>query len=203
MDKYAKLYIVTVGGLCAFLFFMLYQNLKLTEGGFTSSSEVSKTLPLIIQADISLIAFWGITLTFKVRELSATRIELIKNLWEIGFKRDELKMKIAEAEEDEKKKELLMKLHEELGKDAATRKEAIEAFYKWEISTMFTGLLAIAFFIASVSCGLYGISMTFHTELIDSFTYFTPIVLLFTGVMLTVFTLMGSFYKLEKSLEIR
>jgi len=203
MDKYAKLFIFTISGLIAFLLFILYQSLKLTLAGFTSSSEVSATLPLIIQADVSLLAFWGFILVFRVRALSSARIELMKNLWEIGFRRDELRVKMAEANEDKEKKELLMKLHEELGKDAKTRKEAIEAFYRWETMVMYISLLPAVFLVASISSGIYGISVTFHTQLVDPYTAFTPIVFLFVGAVSLISALYSAEFRIAKSLEIR
>jgi len=203
MDKYGKLFVLTVSGLIAFLFFTLYQSLKLTQAGFTSASEVRAMLPLIVQADVSLLAFWGFILVFRVRELSSARIELMKNLWEIDFRRDELKVKIAEAKEDKERKEFLTRLLEELGKDAETRREAIEALYRWETMAMFVSLLPAVFLVASVSSGVYGIGMTFHTELVDPYTAFTPIVLLFVGAVLIILARYSSEFRIERSLEIR
>lgn len=196
MHKYGKLFTIVMVSLTLFLLFLLYQHLKLTNGGFTDSSEVKATLPLIVQADVSLIAFWGLILVFRIRELYTTRIELMKNLWEIGFRKDELKMKINEAKEDKEKKELLKKLYEELGKDATTTNRLIELFYEWETMMMYTGLLPAVFFIVSIFSGTYGIIMTFHTELVDPFTYFTPLVSLAVGVLLTIFALFSSTYRL-------
>jgi len=195
MDKYGKLFIVTMSSLTGFLLFMLYQSLKLTDGGFTNSSEVIATLPLIVQANVSLLAFWGLILVFRIRELSSTRIELMKNLWEIGFKRDELKTKIVEFKEDKEKKEILMKLYEELGEDAVKQKKTIEAFYEWEAMMMYTGLIPAVLFVASISSGIYGISMAFHTELVDPITYFTPIVFLFIGAISTILALFSSTFR--------
>lgn len=195
MDKYGKLFIVTMSSLTGFLLFMLYQSLKLTDGGFTNSSEVIATLPLIVQANVSLLAFWGLILVFRIRELSSTRIELMKNLWEIGFERDKLKTKIVEFKEDKEKKEILMKLYEELGEDAVKQKKTIEAFYEWEAMMMYTGLIPAVLFVASISSGIYGISMAFHTELVDPITYFTPIVFLFIGAISTILALFSSTFR--------
>ncbi|HKZ94704.1 MAG TPA: hypothetical protein VJ249_09030 [Candidatus Bathyarchaeia archaeon] len=200
VDKYGKLFIIMMSILTGFLLFELYQSLKLTDGGFTSSSQVIAILPLVVQANVSLLAFWGLMLTFRTRELSSQRIELMRNLWEIGFKRDELRVKIEEATEE---KELLKKLYEELGKDAKIRKGSIAAFYEWETSIMYLGLFAAVFFVLSISSGLYGISMTFHAELVDPLTYFTPFVCLFFGVVATMFALLSSTYRIGKSLETR
>jgi hypothetical protein len=203
MKKYARLIILTIVGLFVFLLFMLYQELKLTDGGFTSSPKAAVTLPLIVQTDVSLLAFWGFMLVFRFTELSSIRTELIKNLWDIGFKIDELKVKIAEVKEDGTTKNSLMKLYEELRRDAKLRRKTIEEYYDAQTIITFVGLLAAAFLVASVSSGLYGISLTFHTELIDPFTYFAPIVCLFIGVMLIIYTLLASVYKLTEELEIR
>jgi len=54
---YSKFTVVTICGLIVFLLFMFYQELRLTDGGFTLSSQVAATLPLVIQADVSLLAF--------------------------------------------------------------------------------------------------------------------------------------------------
>lgn len=195
MDKYGKLFSVTMSSLTGFLLFMLYQSLKLTDGGFSHSSRVIATLPLIVQANVSLLAFWGLVLVFRLRGLSSTRIELMKNLWEIGFKRDELKTKIVEFKEDKEKKEILMKLYEELGEDAVKQKKTIEAFYEWEAMMMYTALIPAALFVASISSGIYGISMAFHTELVDPITYFTPIVFLFIGAISTILALFSSIFR--------
>lgn len=127
----------------------------------------------------------------------------MRNLWEIGFKRDELKARIAEVKGNKEKEEPLMILYDELGKDAITRKESIDAFYKKETQTTYAGLLATMFFVLSLSFGVYGISATFHTELLDPFTYYTPVVCLFAGVVTTVFALLSSSFRIVKSLEIR
>ena len=203
LDNYGKLFILTIGGLLTFLLFVLYQTLKLTGGGFMRSPEVIATLPLIIQAAVSLLAFWGFILVFRIRELSSTRVELMKNLWEIGFRRDELKMKIADAKEDKEKKDFLIKLHEELGKDATKRKETIESFYRWEAMVMYISLLPAVFLVASISSGVYGISMTFHTELVDPFTYFTPVVSLFVGAASIICALYSAEFQIVESLEVR
>ena len=178
---YSKFTVVTICGLIVFLLFMFYQELRLTDGGFTLSSQVAATLPLVIQADVSLLAFWGVMLVFKFRELSSTRSDLVKNLWEIGFKRDELSIEIAKTKEDRETCGVLKKLHEELGKDATLRKKTIGEYYQSETATWFFGLLAAAFLVGSISSGLYGIGMTFHTQMVDPFTYFTPILSLFVG----------------------
>src|SRR3989304_7305423 len=200
VDKYGKLFIIMMSILTGFLLFELYQSLKLTDGGFTSSSQVIAMLPIVVQASVSLLAFWGLMLTFRTRELSSQRIELMRNLWEIGFKRDELRVKIEEATEE---KELLKKLYEELGKDAKIRKGSIAAFYEWETSIMYLGLFAAVFFVLSISSGLYGISMTFHAELVDPLSYFSAFVCVFFGVVATMFALLSSTYRIGKSLETR
>jgi len=76
-------------------------------------------------------------LVFKFRELSSTRSDLIKNLWEIGFKRDELSIEIAKTREDRETCRVLKKLHEELGKDATLRKKTIGEYYQSETATWF------------------------------------------------------------------
>lgn len=198
-----KSIIVTICGLVVFLLFVFYQELKLADGGFTLSSQVAATLPLVIQAGASLLAFWGVMLVFKFRELSSTRSDLIKNLWEIGFKRDELSIEIAKTKEDRETCGVLKKLHEELGKDATLRKKTIGEYYESETATWFLGLLAAAFLVGSIGSGLYGISMTFHTQMVDPFTYFTPILSLFVGAMLTIAVLLTSSFRLTEELEIR
>jgi hypothetical protein len=201
--NYGKSIIVTVCGLVVFLLFVFYQELKLTDGGFTRSSQVATILPLVIQAGVSLLAFWGVMLVFKFRELSLTRSDLIKSLWEIGFKRDELSIEIAKAKEDGETQGLLMKLYEELGKDAKIRKKAIGEYYESETVTLYIGLLGAAFLVGSIGSGLYGISMTFHAEMVDAFTYFAPILSLFVGAMLTIAALLISSFRLTEELEIR
>jgi hypothetical protein len=202
MEKLSKLFWVIFSTLFASLIFILFISLRLS-GGVTSSSETRVLLPLVIQADVSLLAFWGFILVFRINSLSSQRIELMKNLWEISFKRDEIRVKLVETKEDKEEKKVLTKLHEELGEDAKTRKEAIEAFYKWETELMIYGLLAVLFFVLSIASGVYGIGVTFHTEQVDPFTAFTPIVCLFTGIMTTIFTILSSSFGIAKSLEIR
>jgi len=202
MDRYQKIFWVMIGVLLASLILILVQSLRLT-GGTTSSQETRTTLTLIIQADVSLIAFWGVMLGFRIRELSSQRIELMKNLWEIGFKRDQIKAKLAKTKDNKEEKEVLTKLLEELGKDAKTRKESIEFHYEWENAIMIYGLFAVVFFVLSIASGVYGISETFHTEQVGLFTSFTPIVCLFTGIMGTIFALLSSTFRIVKSLEIR
>jgi hypothetical protein len=201
--KYDKLILPTVCGLIVFLLFTFYQGLRLTDGGFTPSSQAAATLPLVIQADVSLLAFWGVMLVFRFRELSSTRDGLIKNLWDIGFKRDELSIEIVKAKEDREMQKLLMKVHEELGKDAVLRKKTIADYYESETVTLFVGLLAAAFLVGSIGSGLYGIMMTFHVQMVDPFTYFIPVVSLFTGALLTIAALFTSSWELTEELEIR
>jgi len=62
--------------------------------------------------------------------------------------------------------------------------------------TMYTGLLPAIFFVASICSGIYGISMTFHTEMVDQIIYFTPIVLLFAGVISTIIALFSSLFEI-------
>jgi hypothetical protein len=202
MDKYQKLFWAMIGILLASLILILIQSLRLT-GGAISSQETRTTLTLTIQADVSLVAFWGVMLGFRIRELSSQRIELVKNLWEIGFKRDQIRAKLAETKDNKEEKEVLTKLLEELGEDAKKRKEAIESFYQWENAMMIYGLLAVVFFVLSIASGVYGIGVTFHAEQVDPFTAFTPIVCLFTGMMGTIFALLSSSFRIMKSLEIR
>jgi hypothetical protein len=203
MKKYVNLIAITVCGLFTFLLFMLYQDLKLTEGGSILSSQSTATLPLIIQADISLIAFWGLILVFRFQQISSTKTELMKNLWEIGFKRDELRVKIEESGKDEEKKEFLLKIHEELGKGASLRKEDIEGYHELETRTLFTALLAVTFLIASISSALHGINLAFHAGMVDQFTYFAPFIFVFVAVLLIIYTLVTSMYKLTTELESR
>ena len=191
-----------IGILLASLILILIQSLRLT-GGTTSSQETRTTLTLTIQADVSLIAFWGVMLGFRIRELSSQRIELMKNYWKIGFKRDQIRAKLAETKDNKEEKDVLTKLFEGLGEDAKTRKEAIEFHYKWENAIMIYGLLAIVFFVLSIASGVYGIGVTFHTEQVDFFTGFTPVGCLFTGIMGTIFALLSSSFRIVKSLEIR
>jgi hypothetical protein len=188
--------------LLASLVFILFQGLRLT-GGVTGSSEARTILSLIVQANVSLIAFWGVMLVFRIRELSSQRIELIKNLWDIGFKRDEIRMKLTEVRQDKEGKAVLTKLNEELEEDAKTRKEAIEFLYQWEDAIMIYGLLAVVFFVLSIAFGVYGVGVTFHAEQLDPFTYFTPIVCLFSGIVSTIFALLSTSVRIKKSLEIR
>ena len=202
MDKYAMLFWAISIFLIASLIFILFQSLRLS-GGVTSSSETRVILPLIVQADVSLIAFWGFILVFRINSLASQRIELMKNLWEIGFKRDDIRVKLAETKEDEQEKVVLMKLNEELGEDAKTRKEAIEFLYEWESNIMVYGLLAVVFFVLSIASGIYGIGVAFNTEQVDPFTYFTPFVCLSTGIMSTLFALFSSSIRIQKSLEVR
>jgi uncharacterized membrane protein len=196
LNRYGKLFIAMIVCLLAFLIFTFYKSTQLQKDGLVRSSEVIATLPLVIQANVSLLAFWGVILVFRIRELSSTITELVRNLWEIGFKRDELRVKIIESREDKEKKDLLMQLSEELGKDAEQQEKRIRAFYDWKHMTMYTGLLPAIFFIASVSSGIYGISMTFHTEMVDQVAYFIPIVLLFTGMLSTIVALFGSAFEI-------
>ena len=202
MDRYAMLFWAISIILLASLIFILFQSLRLC-GGVTSSSETKVILPLIVQADVSLIAFWGFILVFRINSISSQRIELMKNLWEIGFKRDEIRVKLAETKEDKQEKAVLMKLNEELGEDAKTRKEAIEFLYQWETAMMIYGLLAVVFFVLSIASGVYGIGVAFNTEQVDPFTFFTPFVCLFTGIMSTIFALLSSSVRIQKSLEVR
>jgi hypothetical protein len=199
MKKYVNLIAITVCGLFTFLLFMLYQDLKLTEGGSIPSSQATATLPIIIQADISLLAFWGLILVFRFQQISSTKTELLKNLWEISFKRNELRVKIEETRKEEEK-EFLLKMHEELVKAAALRKKDIEGYHELETRTLFTALLAVAFLIASISSALHGINLAFYA-LVEKLSYFVPIVSLFTAVMLIVYTLVTSMYKLTTELE--
>ena len=201
--NYSKFTVVTICGLIVFLLFMFYQGLRLTDGGFTLSSQATATLPLVIQADVSLLAFWGVMLVFKFRELSSTRSDLVKNLWEIGFKRDELSIEIAKTKEDRETCGVLKKLHGELGKDSTLRKKTVREYYQAETATWFLGVLAAAFLVGSISSGLYGISMTFHTQMVDPFTYFTPILALFVGAMLTIAALLTHSFMLTEELETR
>ena len=113
MDRHTMLFWAISIILIASLIFILFQSLRLG-GGVTSSSETRVILPLIVQADVSLIAFWGFILVFRINSLASQRIELMKNLWEIGFKRDDIRVKLAETKEDEQGKVVLMKLNEEL-----------------------------------------------------------------------------------------
>jgi len=129
LNRYGKLFVAMIVCLLAFLIFMFYESTKLPENGLMKSSEVIATLPLVVQANVSLLAFWGIILVFRTNELSSTIIELVKNLWEIGFRRDELTVRISECGDDKEKKEALMRLHEELGKDAELQRRQMEAFY--------------------------------------------------------------------------
>jgi hypothetical protein len=202
MEKYTALFVAMACGVSAFLFYILYQSLKLV-GGSVNASEVTTVLPLVIEADVSLLAFWGLVLVFRINELSSQRIEVTNNLWEIGFKRDDIRVKMEESKSDKEKTEFLSKLYEGLGKDAAMRKDTIAFFYKLE--TMFTnlGLFAASFLVISICSGFYGISTTFHTQSIDEFTYFTPLVCLIVGIMMTIFALLSSSVRLEKNLEIR
>jgi hypothetical protein len=202
MDKYAALFVAMVCGVSAFLLFILYQSLKLV-GGSANSSEVANILPLVIEADVSLLAFWGLVLVFRINELSSQRVEITNNLWEIGFRRDDIRLKLEESKSDEEKTDFLSKLYEELGKDATIRKDTIATFYEWETITTYLGLFAASFLVVSVCSGLYGISTTFHTQSVDAFTYFTPMVCLVVGIMMTIFALLSSSIRLEKSLEIR
>jgi len=202
MDKYAMRFWAISIFLIASLIFILFQSLRLN-GGITSSSETRVILPLIVQADVSLIAFWGFVLVFRINSLASQRIELMKNLWEIGFKRDEMRVKLAETKEDKQEKEVLMKLNEELWKDAKTRKEAIEFLYQWESAMLIYGLLAVVFFVLSIVSGVYGIGVAFNTEQVDPFTFFTPSVCLSAGIMSTLFALLSSSVRLQKSLEVR
>lgn len=202
MNKYTAAFVVMLVSLVTFLFFLIYQTMRMTVGGSISSSEALATLPLVVQADASLLAFWGLVLVFRISELIATRIELAKNLWDIGFKRDELRLRIEEAAED-KEKLIMTKLHKELGEDATVRKESIEAFYKWEEMQTTIGLLPAVFFVISVFTGLYGIGWAVRVEMIDPLTYFAPMVSLGVGTILTVFALFATTFRLERSLEIR
>jgi hypothetical protein len=202
LDKHTKIFWAVFTILIASLLFFLFQGLRLN-GGIMSSSETRVVLPLVIQADVSLLAFWGFILVFRINSLSSQRIELMKNLWEIGFKRDEIKVKLTETKDDKEEKEVLMKLHEELGDDAKTRKEAIEALYEWETALTSYSLLAVLFLVLSIVSGVYGIGVAFYAEQVDSFTAFTPIVCLFTGIVTTIFALSMFSFRVVKSLEIR
>lgn len=201
--NYGKLIMATIAGLVSFLALVFFLEFRLTDGGFTISSQVAATLPLVIQADVSLLAFWGIMLVFKFRELSLTRSDLIKNIWEIGFRRDELSIEIVKTKEETETCRVLKKLHEELGKDAVVRKKAVREYYQAETATWFLGLLGAAFLVGSIGSGLYGISMTFHTQIVDLFTYFAPIFSLFVGAMLTIYALLTHAFMLTEELEIR
>lgn len=202
MDKYQKLFWALIGILLASLILILIQSLRLS-GGVISSQETRTTLTLTIQADVSLIAFWGVMLGFRIRELSSQRIELMKNLWEIGFKRDQIRAKLAETKDNKEEKEVLTKLLEELGEDAKTRKESIEVHYEWENAIMIYGLFAVVSFVLSIASGVYGIGVTFRTEHVDFFIGLTPVVCLITGIMGTIFALLSSSFRIRKSLEIR
>lgn len=202
MNKYAALFVAMACGVSAFLFFILYQSLKLV-GGSANSSEVATILPLVIGADVSLLAFWGLVLVFRINELSSQRVEIMNNLWEIGFKRDDIRLKMEESKGDKEKTDFLNELYEELGKDATIRKDTIATFYEWEEITTHLGLFAASFLVVSICSGLYGISMTFHMQSIDAFTYFTPMVCLIVGIMVTIFALLSSSIRLERNLEIR
>jgi hypothetical protein len=202
MDKYAILFSAISIFLSASLIFILFQSLRLG-GGVTSSSEAKMILPLIVQANVSLIAFWGFILVFRINSVASQRIELMKNLWEIGFKRDEIKVRTAETKEEKQERAVLMKLNEELGEDAKTRREAIEFLYQWENAMMTYGLLAIVFFVLSIASGVYGIGVAFNSEQVGPFTFFTPFVCLFTGIISTIFALLSSSVRLQKSLEVR
>jgi len=201
--NYGKLITATISGLVLFLVLVFFLEFRLTDGGFTISSQVAATLPFVIQADVSLLAFWGIMLVFKFRELSLTRSDLIKNIWEIGFKRDELSIEIVKTKEETETCRVLKKLHEELGKDAVVRKKAVREYYQAENATWFLGLLGVAFLVGSIGSGLYGISMTFHVQMVDLFTYFAPIFSLFVGAMLTIYALLTHAFMLTEELEIR
>jgi hypothetical protein len=202
MEKHTALFVALVCGVSAFLLYILYQSLKLV-GGSLSASEASTVIPLVIEADVSLLAFWGLVLVFRLDELSSQRIEITNNLWEIGFRRDEVRMKIEESKSDERKVESLGKLFDELGKDAAMRKDTIAAFYELETVLTNFGLFAASLLVVSICSGLYVISMTFHAQSIDLFTYFSPIVCLIVGIMVTIFSLLSSSITLEKNLVIR
>jgi len=202
MSKGAILFWTMIIVLLASLIFVLFQGLRLT-GGVIGSSEAETVLSLIVQADVSLIAFWGVMLVFRIGEMSSQRRELMKNLWDIGFKRDEIRMKLTEIGQDKEGKAALARLNEELGEDAATRNEAIDFLYELEENTMLFGLIAVLFFALSVAFGVYGIGVTFHAEQLDSLTYFTPIVFLFSGVMSTIFALFATVFRIKKSLKIR
>ena len=65
------------------------------------------------------------------------------------------------------------------------------------------GLLAVVFFVLSMASGVYGIGVAFNTEQVDPFTFFTPFVCLFTGIMSTIFALLSSSVRIQKSLEVR
>jgi hypothetical protein len=188
--------------LLASLILVLFQGLRLA-GGAISSTEAMAVLPLIVQGDVSFIAFWGIILVFRIEGMSSQRIELMKNLWDIGFKRDEVRMKLTEIGQSEESKAILTKLNEDLGEDAAARKEAIEFLHEWEDSVTIYGLIAVLFFALSIAFGVYGIGATFHAERLDPLTYFTPMVCLFGGIVSTIFSLLSTSVRIKKSLEIR
>jgi len=193
---------LTIVGLSLFLFFMLYQGSRLTQGGFTRSTIAASTLPLVVEADASLLAFWGLMLVFRFDQLSSVRIELMKNLWDIGFKRREFRNQIEEAQ-DERRKEFLKTLNQELEEDAKIRRQSVEELYEVETRTILSGLLAVAFLVASIAAGVYAIGVAHDAELVDPLTYFAPSVLLFTGVMFTISTVLLSSFKLNVELESR
>jgi hypothetical protein len=202
MEKYMTLFVGMICGVSALLFYILYLSVRLI-GGSVAASEVNAVLPLVIEADVSLLAFWGLMLVFRLNELSSQRIEITNNLWEIGFKRDDIRVKMEESKGDKEKMEFLRKLHDELGKDAAMRKDTIASFYSLETILTNLGLFAASFLVVSLCSGFYGISTTFHTQSVDVLVHLTPIVCLIVGIMITIFALLSSSIKLEKNLEIR
>jgi hypothetical protein len=181
---------------------MLYQGSKLTQEGFTPSAIATSTLPLVVEADVSLLAFWGLMLIFRFDQLSSIRIELMKNLWDIGFKKREFRNEINGAK-DENRKEFLRRLNQELEEDAKIRRQSVEELYQVETITIFSGLLAVAFLVASIAAGIYAIGVAHAAELVDPLTYFVPSALLFTGVMFTISTVLFSSFKLNVELESR
>jgi hypothetical protein len=202
MDKHTAIFVAIACGVSAYLFYILYPSFRLT-GGSLNASEVTTIMPYVIEADVSLLAFWGLVLVFRLDELSSQRIEITNNFWEIGFRRNDVRMKMGESKSDNERMEFLGKFSEELGKDAAIRKDAIAAFYELETILTELGLFAASLLVVSICSGLYAISTTFHAQLVDSFTYYSPIVCLIVGIMITIFALLSSSIRLEKSLEIR
>ena len=202
MKKSLAFFVAIMCGVSTFLLYILYLSLKMI-GGSVSASEVGTILPLVIEADVSLLAFWGLVLVFRINELSSQRIEITNNLWELSFRRDDIWLKMKESKGDGEKIDFLTKLYDELGKDATMRRDTITSFYELEGILTNLGLLAASFFVLSICSGFYGISTTFHAQSIDAFTYITPIICVMIGTMLTIFALLSSSIRLEKNLEIR
>jgi hypothetical protein len=197
--KYGRLIIVVICGLIAFLLYILYLGSRLTTGGLVRSTTATATLPLIVQADVSLLAFWGFMIVFRFNQLSSTRMDLVRNIWDIDFKKRELGAKIQETK-DEKKREFLMRCSEEFSEAATIRKKTVEDLYELETRTILVGLLAVAFFLVSICSGIYGISIAHATESLDQLTYFTPSIAFFTGVLTTIYAVIISSWKLDVEL---